>query len=439
MLDLFQSMLVNAFEGVNLPFMVLMGLLFAWAIVEHGQAYARKEAASGLARVTPAILVSLGVLGTFIGIYKGLLGFDATSSDAIKESIPKLLDGLKTAFLTSIIGMASSTLLKFVQARYDSHLADENPETSDDPIVLLKAIRDSTDKLADVVEQVVRSDEEYSLLTQLKLTRHEIAEARRETSSLLREFLEKISEETTASLVMALEQAMEQFNALLNDMVGAAFDDLKESIDQLNTWQEQHRKAVAETHAQLRSAAEAFEKAAATLSQASESIQTLQEPLHQISVSVDTLAEDSGALAGSAQELRVQTQQLETFLKEIEALGVSARQVVPSLNTHLSEYTTKLEATVREQQRVASETASAVQNAVQASSEKLIALQNEQSQQLGTTINALEKGLDQTLNKSLEQLVGALAELSRRFVDDYRPLTERLREVVRLAEASRDG
>lgn len=45
---------------------------------------------------------ALGILGTFIGIIIGLLNFNTESIDT---SIPVLLGGLKTAFITSIVGM----------------------------------------------------------------------------------------------------------------------------------------------------------------------------------------------------------------------------------------------------------------------------------------------------------------------------------------------
>jgi methyl-accepting chemotaxis protein len=53
-------------------------------------------------------IVSLGILGTFIGIAIGLYYFDVTN---IKESMPQLLDGLKTAFVTSGVGIFFSILL----------------------------------------------------------------------------------------------------------------------------------------------------------------------------------------------------------------------------------------------------------------------------------------------------------------------------------------
>ena len=56
----------------------------------------------------PSIISTLGVLGTFIGITIGLIGFDTADLNA---SIPKLLEGLKTAFFTSLLGMFGSIIL----------------------------------------------------------------------------------------------------------------------------------------------------------------------------------------------------------------------------------------------------------------------------------------------------------------------------------------
>ena len=53
-------------------------------------------------------IVSLGVLGTFIGIAIGLYHFDVND---IKNSMPLLLEGLKTAFITSGFGISFSIIL----------------------------------------------------------------------------------------------------------------------------------------------------------------------------------------------------------------------------------------------------------------------------------------------------------------------------------------
>lgn len=65
----------------------------------------------------PSLVSTLGVLGTFVGITKGLMAFDTTDLD---NSIPGLLDGLKTAFFTSLAGMIGSMILSiFINKKQD--------------------------------------------------------------------------------------------------------------------------------------------------------------------------------------------------------------------------------------------------------------------------------------------------------------------------------
>lgn len=65
----------------------------------------------------PTFVSTLGVLGTFYGITVGLLAFDTADLD---KSIPGLLDGLKTAFFTSLAGMVGSMILSaFISKKQD--------------------------------------------------------------------------------------------------------------------------------------------------------------------------------------------------------------------------------------------------------------------------------------------------------------------------------
>ena len=65
----------------------------------------------------PSLVSTCGVLGTFLGITIGLIGFDTKD---IAGSIPILLGGLSTAFFTSLAGMIGSLLLsKQVTGYYD--------------------------------------------------------------------------------------------------------------------------------------------------------------------------------------------------------------------------------------------------------------------------------------------------------------------------------
>lgn len=57
-------------------------------------------------------IVSVGVLGTFVGIFIGLQAFDP---DDIISSVNDILVGLKTAFFTSIVGMTMATTLSIIE------------------------------------------------------------------------------------------------------------------------------------------------------------------------------------------------------------------------------------------------------------------------------------------------------------------------------------
>lgn len=56
------------------------------------------------------VLVGLGLLGTFVGLTVGIRGFDSSSSSNIQQSIQSLLDGMSTAFSTSLAGMVCSLI-----------------------------------------------------------------------------------------------------------------------------------------------------------------------------------------------------------------------------------------------------------------------------------------------------------------------------------------
>ncbi|NJM62808.1 MAG: hypothetical protein HC849_25605, partial [Oscillatoriales cyanobacterium RU_3_3] len=70
-------------------------------------------------RFVPSILISLGVLGTFYGIQTGLQNVSLGGLQDTKELLPSistLLEGMKTAFSTSLMGLGSSSVFIMVLA-----------------------------------------------------------------------------------------------------------------------------------------------------------------------------------------------------------------------------------------------------------------------------------------------------------------------------------
>ena len=76
--------------------------------------------ASRLAEITPGVLTSLGILGTFLGLVMGLSGLNLNAADtsALLAAMEKLIGGMSTAFLTSIAGVIASILFNLLNTHY---------------------------------------------------------------------------------------------------------------------------------------------------------------------------------------------------------------------------------------------------------------------------------------------------------------------------------
>ena len=94
--------------------LVVIGVVFLASLVYT--LYARKNQKlfknKRIIDSLPNIVSALGVIGTFLGITLGLVDFNP-SPEKIDSSISTLLGGLKTAFFTSLAGMAGSLVLRF--------------------------------------------------------------------------------------------------------------------------------------------------------------------------------------------------------------------------------------------------------------------------------------------------------------------------------------
>lgn len=157
-----------------------------------------------------SVLVSVGVLGTFIGIVIGLWEFDTSD---ISTSVPKLLDGLKTAFLTSIIGMGLAILLSIIQKH-------KKGTSGEDEIATLQEISRKLDALNNVNEQLssINKGIEVLPLVNTKLDaidsriKNEFAQHRGDVFTFLQEQLQIINENLNKSIDNLSKRTTEEIN-----------------------------------------------------------------------------------------------------------------------------------------------------------------------------------------------------------------------------------
>ena len=194
-------------------FLWLLLVILALAIVSKMRGWLPRFTA-----YAPVFLTSLGIFGTFVGIVIGLLDFELkqinggiVGSDiaqngqgrlGINQSqIVGLLEGLKTAFISSIAGLGASLFFKFLTTTFTSLFPEsgEGDEDTDIPWDILVALNKQT-QLLEATQKAIAGTEESSLAGQMRLLREEHKSAHAEQTKLLEETQEAIAGTEESSL-----------------------------------------------------------------------------------------------------------------------------------------------------------------------------------------------------------------------------------------------
>ncbi|MBO5252136.1 MAG: hypothetical protein J6B31_09135 [Bacteroidaceae bacterium] len=148
----------------------------------------------------PSFVSTLGVFGTFIGITMGLLAFEPND---LNNSIPLLLDGLKTAFFTSLLGMLGSLIL----TRRVNHKLDMLHQTKDKGSEIEKA--------ANLIVQALNNLD--SNMPTLKSIDSQVKQ--------LKDEVNRIPKDAVADTLQNIE---DNLSTLVNDQVRQLADDVEE-------------------------------------------------------------------------------------------------------------------------------------------------------------------------------------------------------------------
>ena len=122
----------------------------------------------------PIYLVSLGLLGTFIGIFISLMRFDVNN---ISGSIPNLLEGLKIAFVTSIWGLIFSSGIRLISIFRDH---DKDTELEDQTLKFIDSVESNMTILQEKLNYMIDNMVDRSLFNDRSI---EIITAIREPKS----------------------------------------------------------------------------------------------------------------------------------------------------------------------------------------------------------------------------------------------------------------
>ena len=288
---------------------------------------------------TPTLLTSLGMLGTFMGIVAGLLAFDTAN---ISTSIAPLLEGLKTAFITSLFGMFLSIVYKGVAASGLLNKKGKKPQVTKENVTaadLYQVMHVQAESLQQLQRQfcggnngslndlyhminqqtsclerlqtAVGGDGESSLVGQIKLLRSDINDNQRRSeqhldSSVklltsiqtvaiaqqenfikfeerlgqrLQDFADMMSKSATEQVIEVLKSVIQDFNNNLTEQFGENFKQLNSAVLELIAWQENYKQQLSEMKVQYAQGVQAITQTENSIAHISEKAQSIPDAM----------------------------------------------------------------------------------------------------------------------------------------------------------------
>lgn len=194
----------------------------------------------------PSLLTSLGILGTFVGISIGLVNFDPTNID---KSISELLEGMKTAFYSSLVGICGSIIFKLILSYKKLNETDIN-----DGEQVIKLIERQTISMENIAK-VLGGDSDTSVLNQIKLFKSDFNDYISYTKTFndkfaltlwdkMKNFADILSKSATETIIEALKNVIQDFNNNLTEQFGDNFKQLNDAVIKLVEWQEEYKEQI---------------------------------------------------------------------------------------------------------------------------------------------------------------------------------------------------
>lgn len=267
-------------------------------------------------RVCPSLMTSLGILGTFCGIYLSLYPLDFSPGN-MNDSVTQLLGGMRTAFFTSLAGIGASIVFKVTERMVSPQSIDENIKKQMTPEQQLVI-----EKLEDI-RQAISGDGDSSLVTQLQYIRNDHREAIQKLDQLtetirkaLIESLNKLTKEVREVIVEQLAKSLEKLISNIEEALikqfGKAFKDFNEATQSIKKWQNDNRDHVEQL-------TKAFDMSARQIESIARNCQTIPATMESLSEIMDDVGREVRqlqSLLGSFAELRRQAEEAFPLIKK---------------------------------------------------------------------------------------------------------------------------
>jgi len=389
------------------------------------------------------IVTTFGILGTFVGIFIGLITFEVND---IYGSVPQLLEGLKTAFLTSISGMFAGIIVKIKPSFYGIKVIQE--DDSSEVEIMIKTLKEINETQIEAskreneqlrrIERALCGEGDTTLLTQIQKLRTIISDKQDDLIKEFREFTKTMAENNSKALIDALTQVMRDFNTKINEQFGENFKQLNQAVERILIWQENYKEQIELMLEQLDMSADIIDKA---------------------EQSITSMKTDFSSIAATSEDLKKLIMLFSSEIETIKGISESARNAFPIIEDNITKLTKgfadKVNLTTEELNNITKHQRESTNQQIQFVNEthknlnenmtKIMQSMNSQidsfmkqnADRIAKQVSELDKALQEELTKSLNSLASQLGSLSLKFAQDYTPITNKLKEIIQSFDGNR--
>ncbi|UUV17637.1 hypothetical protein NRK67_02035 [Fusobacteria bacterium ZRK30] len=356
--------------------MVGLSIRSAWRINK----YPKKSS------VSPGIIAALGIIGTFFGIFIGLMKFD---SNELEASVPNLINGMRTAFFTSLLGLTFSNILKGWKAHKINQLSKNENKEEDVSLeriaelmnIIKSSVIQSNEELVNNIKEMNKGqeitqmknqesmdrmvkalvgDSETSMTTQMKLMRTDLVDSQREAQTLLnsgldkmvtqlgnlvesnnaiskeiekgneelitefRSFAKDMAENNMKAFIDAIEKSIKDLNTQLKEQFGENFKQLNIAVEKLLEWQVHYKETIEQTNSTQIELYEGMSQARNLVSEIMENTKPIIEVANRLGDKIVTFD--------------TQEQKLNSSIETLNKVSEHADILLPNLDNYIKNY-----------------------------------------------------------------------------------------------------
>ena len=354
-------------------------------------------------QAAPALMTSTGILGTFCGIFIALYPLDFAPGN-MNDSIEALLNGMRTAFVTSLLGIGFGIVFRTVdRTPLGNSIGSLLSRFDDAPKGIPPEQREILDRL-DAIKQAIAGDGDSSMVTQMQKMRDENRDGFQKLDGLtetIREALvknleglaEDIREIIGKQLGESLQNLIGNIEKALIEQFGKTFVEFNEATQALKKWQEDHRR-------QVEQLTDAFNLAADRIERIAADCEKIPPTMEQLRNAVEITDREVTRLLGSVQ----------TFA----AMHEQAEKAFPAIEQHLDEIGLKLESGATQ----FSGFEETIRKAFQSGEQELRRIAQQHSADVKTVTDNMRQTLEDAQQDSATKVAGIIQDAGEKFANE---------------------